>query len=316
MPGWQSMLHPAGPQAGRIETLWWFLFWTAATVWTLVVLGALVGAWRRRRVPPEATIAESNRRITPVVSGLVGVTALVLFAFLVTSFFTGRALATVPSDKPISVVVNGHQWWWEFTYEDSVTSRRLTTANELHVPVGRPVLFKIQSNDVIHSFWAPALHGKRDAVPGHTGITWFQADTPGVYRGQCAEFCGFQHAKMAFLVIAESRDRYERWYAEQLQGAAESSDSMVKRGQDVFQASACIMCHSVQGTHAGASAGPDLTHLASRRTIAAGSLPNTPGNLAGWIVNPQGVKPGALMPANQLDPKDLQALLAYLESLK
>ena len=316
MPGWQSVLHPAGPQAARIAHLWWFLFATAAVVWVLVVVASVVGAWRRRRLPPDETIVEANRRLAPVVGGLVGLTTLVLLAFLVTSFFTGRALATVPDDRPLAVVVTGHQWWWEFTYEDTTTSRRLTVANELHVPVGRPVLFKVQSNDVIHSFWAPTLHGKRDGVPGHTGITWFQADTAGIYRGQCAEFCGAQHAKMAFLVVAEPKDRYARWYDEQLQGAADSPDSIVRRGQEVFQASACIMCHSVQGTHAGATAGPDLTHLASRRTIAAGTLPNTPGNLAGWIVNPQGVKPGALMPANQLDPKDLQALLAYLESLK
>jgi cytochrome c oxidase subunit II len=169
---------------------------------------------------------------------------------------------------------------------------------------------------VIHSVWVPNLNGKRDLVPGRTTTLWFQADTPGVYRGQCAEFCGHQHAKMALLVIAEPPDRYARWASAQGTVPPPPTDSVAARGQQVFLTSTCVMCHAIQGTPAGSRAGPDLTHLASRLTLAAATLPNTRGNLAGWIVDPQGVKPGTQMPPNQLAPADLEALLTYLQSLR
>jgi cytochrome c oxidase subunit 2 len=169
---------------------------------------------------------------------------------------------------------------------------------------------------VIHSFWPPTLSQKRDLIPPKDNSLWLQADTPGVYRGQCAEFCGTQHAKMGFLVIAQPPDSFAGWLARQRDTALTPSDELTRRGQEVFLSSSCVMCHAIAGTPAGSRVGPDLTHLASRRTIAAGTLPNTRGNLAGWIVNPQQIKPGTRMPPNQLDPADLQALLAYLESLK
>jgi cytochrome c oxidase subunit 2 len=201
-------------------------------------------------------------------------------------------------------------------YEDPQASRSLTTANEIRIPVGRPVRLKLSSRDVIHSFWVPNLHGKKDLVPGHQTLTWFQADTPGVYRGQCAEFCGQQHAKMGMLVIAEPPERFAAWYERQLLPAAEPADSVAAAGQRLFLAKGCVLCHAVRGTPAGSRLGPDLTHLASRLTIAAGTLPNTRGHLAGWVVDPQRLKPGVRMPPNQLAPAELHALLGYLESLR
>jgi cytochrome c oxidase subunit 2 len=184
------------------------------------------------------------------------------------------------------------------------------------VPVGLPVVLELRSSDVIHSFWVPNLGVKRDMIPGEETSVWFQADSAGVYRGQCAEFCGHQHAKMAVLVIAEPADSFRAWLARQRDTAATPVDSLAQRGQEVFLSTSCVMCHAIQGTPAGSRVGPNLTHLAGRRTLAAGTLPNTRGNLAGWIVDPQRIKPGARMPPNSLEPDDLQALLAYLESLR
>jgi len=178
------------------------------------------------------------------------------------------------------------------------------------------VLFLLSSSDVIHSMWVPNLAGKKDLIPGYTQSLWFQADTPGVYRGQCAEFCGEQHAKMAMEIVAQPLTEYRRWVASQSGPGAPPADSVTKRGQEVFLTGTCAMCHSIGGTPAGSHVGPGLTHLASRRTSAAGSQRNTRGNLAGWIIDPQRIKPGAKMPPNMLEPKDLDALLTYLQSLK
>jgi cytochrome c oxidase subunit II len=184
------------------------------------------------------------------------------------------------------------------------------------VPVGEPVLFLLSASDVIHSMWVPNLNGKKDLIPGYTQSLWFQADTAGVYRGQCAEFCGAEHAKMAMFIVAEPRTQYQQWVAQQQQPASEPTDPSAKRGKEIFLTSSCAMCHSIEGTSAGSHAGPDLTHLASRRTIAAGTLPNTRGALSGWIVDPQRIKPGAKMPPNRIAPKDLDALVTYLQGLK
>jgi len=201
-------------------------------------------------------------------------------------------------------------------YEDSVPQRRVTTANELYLPVGQRVKLVMTSTDVIHSFWVPNLAGKKDIVPGYRTETWIQADRPGVYRGQCAEFCGHQHAKMGITVIAVPRAEFDQWIAQQLQPAAPPTDSIALAGQQVFVNGPCAMCHNITGTTASGIVGPDLTHLASRRMIGAGTLLNRRGQLAGWIVDPQGIKPGVRMPSNQIDPNDLRALLAYLETLR
>ena len=315
--GVQSALDPAGPQSARIERLWWFLIIVATVVFVLVLVATLIALMHRgRAVGAPATEARRERRLHTIIVGATAVTVVTLFVFLVVNFSTERALASLPGGSPITIEVTGTQWWWKVRYIDSVASRTVTTANEIHIPVGTPVKFELLSNDVIHSFWVPTLHGKRDLIPGRRSITWLRADTAGVYRGQCAEFCGHQHALMGLTVVAEPRAVFDAWLEHQLTPAREPVTDEERRGRDVFTSSSCGMCHAIRGTDASASVAPDLTHLASRGTIAAATLPNTRGHLGGWIVDPQSIKPGVKMPANSLAAADLQALLTYLESLR
>ena len=314
----QSALESMGPQAQKTENLWWFSFVVATAVYLLTV-GALCWALARARRRERAAVALSpdhEQRMTRGVTWAAAATIVILLVFLGYDLSVGRTLNPTPRKQPLTIEVTGKQWWWEISYADTTPQHRFTTANEIHVPVGEPVLFLLDAEDVIHSLWVPNLAGKKDLIPGYTQSFWFQADTVGFYRGQCAEFCGPQHAKMGIVVIAEPRAKYDAWAAQQRRSATPPTDSIQGRGQEVFLTGTCAMCHSIQGTKAGSKAGPDLTHLASRRTIAAGSLPNTRGALAGWIVDPQRIKPGAKMPANALSPKDLDALLTYLQSLK
>ncbi|HJQ35307.1 MAG TPA: cytochrome c oxidase subunit II [Pyrinomonadaceae bacterium] len=320
----QSALDPAGPQAGRIISLWWLMFYVTGTVFLIVMaflVGALVRSRRPRRgetldVPDVKPEPARERRMSHVVLTGIALTVVILFVFLVNSFLTGRALDSVSAKDHLTIKITGHQWWWEVEYENSTAQYVVTTANEIHVPTGQPVLFKLTATDVIHSFWVPNLHGKTDLIPGHETVTWLRADSDGVYRGQCAEFCGFQHAHMAFTVVAEPPDKFKQWYDSQLAPAVEPANQSQAQGRQVFLSSPCVMCHTVRGTDAGSRVGPDLTHVASRQTIAAGTLENTRGHLAGWVVDSQKIKPGNRMPPNNLEPGDLQALLDYLQSLK
>jgi cytochrome c oxidase subunit 2 len=216
----------------------------------------------------------------------------------------------------VTIKVTGHQWWWEITYPNSEADLTVTTANEIHVPVGEPIVVLTDSADVIHSFWAPSISGKRDLLPGIPTAFSFEVNKPGIYHGQCAEFCGLQHAHMGFAVIAESPQEFSEWVQQQLKPAAEPANPEEARGREVFLTHACIMCHSIRGTGAASHYGPDLTHIASRQMIAAETLPNAAGALAGWILNPQQVKPGNHMASNILAPDDLQAVIAYLQSLQ
>jgi cytochrome c oxidase subunit 2 len=210
----------------------------------------------------------------------------------------------------------GRQWWWEIRYPEAIPSNRVITANEIHIPVGVPVRVMLSATDVIHSFWVPQLGGKRDLIPGHDAETWLRADSAGTYRGQCAEFCGHQHAKMALVVVAEPRAEFDEWLARQRQAADSQLTPEQTAGRDVFMRSTCALCHGIRGTDAGGTVGPDLTHLASRGSIASGTLPNTREHLANWIRDPQGIKPGVKMPATPLTDAELQALVSYLGSLR
>ncbi len=318
MTDWQSVLDPAGPLASRVAHLWWFAFAVAAAVY-VVTLGTLFWAFRRAQARARAHDVlppDSAQRMTRGVTWATAATIVILLVFFMYDLSVGRTISGVPSKRPVTIEVTGRQWWWEIQYADTSAHGRFTTANEVHVPVGEPVLLLLSAADVIHSIWVPNLAGKKDLIPGYTQSFWFQADRPGVYRGQCAEFCGLQHAKMALYVVAETRAQYDRWVQQQQRSAVEPKDSVTARGRDVFLSGTCVMCHSIDGTPAGSHVGPDLTHVASRHTLAAGTLPNTRGNLAGWIVDPQGMKPGSTMPPNTLAPKDLDALLTYLQSLK
>jgi len=321
VPGAHDALLAAGPQAAHIGQLWNVVVAVCTVVFCAVLLGVLVALWRSGKAT-EATpvdlssLGRHERGPYRAVLAAIGVSVALLFAMVVASVAADRALARLSLEGAVTIDVTAHQWWWELQYGGSPESARFTTANELHVPVGKPVIVRLRSDDVIHSFWVPSLAGKKDLIPGRTTTLHFRADQPGRYRGQCAEFCGFQHAFMAFEVIADPPDRYEAWAAAQRQPAAEPDDAAAQRGRDVFLRSACVMCHAIEGTIAAARKAPDLTHLASRTTLAAGTLPNGADELSRWIADPQALKPGVNMPAATLASADLAALVAYLGSLK
>lgn len=305
-----SVLEPGGPAAGRVAALTWFLFATGTAVYIGVMAFLLVALFRRREQIPEATAAQHGRRII-LFAGVVFPAVILLVVYGI-AIGTLRALSTPAAAEELSIHVIGHRWWWEVLYPDY----GFETANELHIPVGQPVRIVLSSEDVIHSFWVPELHGKLDLLPDKVHSFWLQADEPGIYRGECAEFCGIQHAKMAFVVVAEPVDSFKAWLAQQQQPAPVPADSLAQEGQEIFLSTTCARCHTVVGTAAAGDLGPDLTHLASRRTLGAGTLTNSLGNLGGWVSDPQHVKPGVLMPPASLTGEELQALLAYLSTLE
>jgi cytochrome c oxidase subunit II len=244
----------------------------------------------------------------------------ILLIVLIYTLFVGEATTLsgrvlgADVEPNVTIDVIGHQFWWEVRYlqEDVVT------ANEIHIPVGEPVLIRLVSADVIHSFWVPQLHGKIDLVPGTTNTIRLQADEPGVFRGICAEFCGAQHAHMHFLIIAQPQTEFLAWLEHQRQPAAQPADALIEQGQQVFFGAACVYCHAIRGVTAEpvTTIGPDLTHVASRRTLAAGMIENNRGNLGGWILDPQGIKPGNRMPSTRMNSEEFHALLSYMESLR
>jgi len=320
----QSALNPAAVESAHIVHLWWIFFWVMLAIFVLVAIFLFIAILRNTsRAPDDSQLAilsepaeATENRATNVVSALVVITVLILFALLIADFLSGNAIYATPDPNALSIKITGHQWWWEVEYKDPQPSEIVTTANEIHVPTGKPVKLELQSSDVIHSFWVPNIHGKKDLVPGHPTTTWFTANRIGDFRGQCAEYCGEQHAHMRLVFITQSQDQFSNWLVEQKKSAPEPSTDSQRHGRDVFLSAQCVMCHTIQGTNARATLGPDLTHIASRKMIGAGELPNTRGYLAGWILNASILKPGARMPPNQLSPDDLNALLDYLEILK
>lgn len=315
--GWQSVLDTHGPHADSLARLFWIFLAILGTIW-LVTIATMLLALRRRRAPgddPLMTRPQTERRMTIVVSAAVALTLLIVMSLTVVSYGAQRVLFA-NKDGPLTLLVTGQQFWWQVQYEDASPSRTFTTANEIHIPVGEKVLVKLESSDVIHSFWVPSLNGKLDAIPGRQNQLEIQADRPGVYRGQCAEFCGWQHAHMGLLVVAESREDFERWRDRQISGAHIPDNPEQQKGMEIFMTKPCIMCHQIRGTSAGGKVAPDLTHVGSRQYIGAGTLPTTRGNIAAWIVDPQRIKPGVHMPLIQLEPEEIQPLATYLESLK
>ncbi len=306
----------AGPAAERIGDLLWAMTLLGAAVFLVFCAALAYGLYHRRR-PDLRPSPESDRRAARaiVLFGAVIPTLILIPLFL---WSVGALDALDPRSRRPDLVVDlvGKQWWWEVRYRDSVPGRVFTTANELHIPVGRRVELRLTSTDVIHSFWVRELQGKTDLIPGRENVTWIQADRPGVYGGQCAEYCGLQHATMGLLVIAQPLDEYEAWAALQRRPAAEPRDSVTLGGRTAFLESACAGCHAVRGTPAGGNAGPDLTHVAGRRTLAAGLLPNTPGHLGGWIGNPQALKPGSRMPQVPMSPEKFRLIHRYLQQLE
>lgn len=309
----QSALETHGPSARHLGDLIWLFTGTATIIWLLVVLVLLVAL---ARLPRHATQSrtERDRRMKPVVIGAAIATAVIVAGLTVASYLTTRAIGE-PGEAVLEVTVRGQQWWWQFLYGDPAKGG-FETANELHIPVGKPVRLKLESPDVIHSFWVPSLAGKMDLIPGRTNILTIRADRPGVYRGQCAEFCGIQHGHMSLFVIAEPEADYARWEALQKTDAPAPAGAEALAGRNVFLRKPCAACHTIRGTPAKGKTGPDLTHVGGRRTIAAGTLDNTRGGMAAWIADPQTVKPGNNMPLVTLSSEELLQISAYMESLK
>ncbi|HKU39314.1 MAG TPA: cytochrome c oxidase subunit II [Polyangiales bacterium] len=333
----QHSLQAAGPQAAAIQQLFWVYVALLGAV-ALLVAGSVVLAVLRRRtrqaspespalspdeLPAElparsfrrlAAQPEARRRRSVVVSTVL--TAIALVGLLVESISTGNALESLSGGDALPIEVTGKQWWWQVRYLDAQPTRVFSTANELHIPVGRNVRLQLVASDVIHSFWAPNLQGKRDLIPGHDSSLVLRADRPGRYRAQCAEFCGGAHAQMSLWIVAEPPAVFEAWAAQQRKSAREPETELQHAGKLVFLRAACPACHTIQGTTAQSKVGPDLTHLASRIGLAAATYPNRRGYLGGWLLDAQALKPSNHMPNLSLAPRDLHALLAYLESLQ
>jgi cytochrome c oxidase subunit 2 len=323
----QSTLDPKGPFAQTIFNLFSPVMIAALVVFVVVEALIVYSVWRFRARPGDPLPNQVHGN-TPLEITWTIIPAVILLVILGFTFYTQSVLADVPAAGPggnaINVRVIGHQWWWEFEYPDLA----VTTANELHIPVGVPVKLQLESNDVIHSFWVPHLGGKTDVIPGRINHLWFQADEAGTYNGQCAEFCGIEHALMRLQVVAQSPSDFDSWVRGQraipnfaptptpAAGATTGTPSLVSTGAQLFANGACISCHTVRGTPANGKVGPDLTHVGSRANLVANTLPNTPENLSKWLHNPQAIKPGNDMPNLNLSDQDVEALVAYLESLK
>lgn len=327
----QSTLQAHGPAAEQIAFLSWFMTILFVVV-TVIMWGLLSwGFWKRRGTLAEhAPITEGGGQAWIAIGGLA-----VPLIILTVIFILGlRLLAAFPihgmhggmnmagmagmedeAAKP-SIVIVGHQWWWEVHYLGESTDQAFTTANEIHIPAGRPVNIELQSRDVMHSFWVPSLHGKVDLIPGRSNFIRIEASKPGDYEGQCAEYCGAQHAHMRLLVVAQNPDEFDRWSQQQRKPAAQPTSDDASAGQEVFLEGACAICHQIRGTQAGGTVAPDLTHIAGRRLIAGNSFPNNTAYLEAWVTHAQSLKPEAQMPdLAMFTGKQLRQLVEYLRQL-
>lgn len=314
--GWQSALDPHSSAADHLTNLFWLFTGVNAVVWFLVA-AAVVFTLRRRSAetqPGEDSPAQITRKTT-IVGGLTALTVIILTVFTLLSFYATRGIAW-HNTHTLTVKVTGRQWWWDIEYQNEDPHQVFETANEIHIPVGRPVTLELDSGDVIHSFWVPNLMGKQDLIPGRKNFLTIEAAKPGLYRGQCAEFCGLEHAHMAILVFAEPQSAFEAWRRQQLKLAQTPGAPQRLAGQRVFTSHPCASCHTIAGTEASGRMGPDLTHFGGRATIAAGLLHNTPRDLDAWLRDPQAGKPGANMPKVDLSREERSQLVAYLEGLK
>jgi cytochrome c oxidase subunit 2 len=320
-PGSHSTLRPASAQAERIHELWQLTLWICMGVFAAILVVLLIALMRAPR---------STKDSAPLLAGALGAersarrwvtwstlgSAGLLMVLLGVDIRTDRSLSRLPAADALRIDMTAQQWWWEARYLDAQGRPEFSVSSELHVPVGRPVIVTLRSADVIHSFWVPSLHGKKDMLPGRSTQLLLRADKAGTYRGECAEFCGLQHALMAFSVIADSPMAYAQWRAGQQLPAAEPPGQDAMRGRQLFLSSNCAQCHTVRGTEAVGALGPDLTHVGSRSLLAAGTVVNQPALLSAWIVDPQSLKPGTTMPSSKLPPDDVRALVAYIGGLR
>lgn len=325
----QGVLDPAGIQAARIHDLWQLTLWICIAVFAAILFalwvalrraaqaqaGSRVGGRVHGAAAPEGAVPDEPRARRAVIGASL-LSATLLAGLVVADVLTDRSLSRLPVDDALHLEMTGAQWWWQVRYRAEAGGEAFAVSDDLHVPIGRPVVVTLKSVDVIHSFWVPQLHGKKDMLPGRTTTIQFRADRAGTFRGECAEFCGLQHALMAFSITAETPEQFAQWRAHQTLPAAAPSAPDAQRGQAIFLARACAQCHTVRGTSAAGTLGPDLTHVASRPTLAAGTVPNRPGLLAAWIVQPQSLKAGATMPPTALEPDEVRLLVSYLETLE
>ena len=318
---YQSTFGNAATEARQFNILF-VIFLIICAIMYLAVIAFLVASIARRRRAGEANTVEEGRHheSNPLMrTALISWGAVVgsgLVALAIASFIADRSMASAAANEKLSITVTGNQWWWDVQYNAGDNSKMVRTANEIHLPVGVPVRIYLKSNDVIHSFWVPSLAGKQDLIPGRdTDITVVPRKV-GIYRGQCAEFCGAEHAKMALVVDVDSYRDFIKWWQHQLQPAPAPATPLAKAGYAFVTSRNCSVCHAIAGTPASGTVGPDLTHFASRRTIAAGAMPMSEGNLYGWVEDPQSIKPGSKMPTIGLEPNELHAVVAYLETLK
>jgi cytochrome c oxidase subunit 2 len=299
-----ASLDPQGPVAVEMARLWWLMLGLGGAVFLLYTVLLLRGLWRGQA-------GRASTRSWLVGGGLVMPLVVVSVVLGLTLVAMAR-LANQPTDNNLVIEVEGHQFWWEVRYADL----GVVTANEIHLPVDRPILLRVRSVDVIHSFWIPSLAGKIDLLPDKTNTMSFSASEAGTYRGVCAEFCGLQHAKMALTAFVTSEEEFVEWGRLQAEPATEISDEAAVRGQEMFLSAGCPECHTIRGTPADGNTGPDLTHIASRSTLAAGTIPNTTEHLTRWVRNPQEIKEGVEMEPAELSEENLADLIAYLESLQ
>ena len=314
----QSTLYPGGPAAQKLAHLNWFvliLFLIVTVVmWALIVL---VATRPRGNFHEHAPVDVGGGQNWIIFGGF-----LVPTIILAVVFISGLgAMSAFPvhdgMNMPAEIRITGHQWWWEVRYMEGQLDRRVLGANEIHIPTGRAVDIDLVSSDVIHSFWVPTLHGKVDLVPGQVNRIRIEADHTGVFRGQCAEYCGDQHAHMILLVVAHSPDDFQKWLAAQREPGFEPVTAPQAHGRDLFMMRACVLCHTIRGTLAAGTVGPDLTHVGSRIGIAANMLPNDDASLLAWVTHAQSLKPAAVMPnVTQFKGDELRDLVAYLRSLQ
>ena len=305
----QSVAGNDGEQSALISRLFEIFLGVTGFFYLLVILFLLWAILRKR----DGTREPALRRSLVLWVGLIGLT---LGGLTIASWFADRGLAQAADRPGLNITLIGHQWWWEVRYDNSDPSKIVRTANELHLPAGVTAHISLQSGDVIHSLWIPNLAGKQDLIPGRAIGLALQPLHEGVYRGQCAEFCGMQHANMALDVTVESPAAFARWRAAQLVPAPPPATPQGRAGLILVTQGPCASCHNIAGTNASGQMGPDLSHVAGRRSIAAGTLPMNHQSLAGWIANPQGAKPGTNMPNVPMNPREREAITAYLETLR
>lgn len=312
-----NVLDPRGPAAADIAVLWWVMFALGTAVFVAVTVLLIVSVVRRRTAPvaEDALAGEGFAGGSNVLMAVGGITlpAVVVVGLMAATVVTADRVATVGNPEEALVIdVTGHKFWWDVRYPD----HDIRIANEVHIPVGQPVEIRVTSKDVIHSFWIPQLGGKIDMNPGHENTLRLVAHEPGAYRGLCTEYCGVQHARMHFIAVAHEPESFEEWLADHAEPPDQPDEEGAVAGREVFVGAGCAECHTVDGVSPLIDDYPDLTHFAERRTIAAGALDNNRGNLGGWILDPQGLKPGNRMPPANLTGEELQDLLDYLETLR